>query len=68
MGHECAENTKTNSQHMQTQCSKTDRMNSCTPPFLTRMMMRMAAVPDVAITLAQLGMRLKSTGTMASAP
>lgn len=31
-------------------------------------MMRMAETPDVAMTLAQLGMRLKRTGTMASAP
>lgn len=65
MGHECAENTKTNSQNTQTQC----RVHSTqTEPCLTRMMMRMAAVPDVAITLAQLGMRLKSTGTIPSAP
>lgn len=34
----------------------------------TRMMMRMADTPEVAITLAQLGMRLNRTGTMASAP
>lgn len=34
----------------------------------TRIMMRMADTPDVAMTLAQLGMRLKRTGTMASAP
>lgn len=34
----------------------------------TRIMMRMAKTPDVAMILAQLGMRLKRTGTMASAP
>lgn len=34
----------------------------------TRMMMRMADTPEVAITLAQLGMRLNRTGTIASAP
>lgn len=67
MEHECAENTKTYSQtHTDTVQSNT--MNSRRPLFLTRMMMRMAAVPDVDITLAQLGIRLKSTGTMASAP
>lgn len=32
------------------------------------MMMRMAETPEVAITLAQFGMRLNRTGTMASAP
>lgn len=31
-------------------------------------MMRIAAVPEVAITFAQLGIRLNNTGTMASAP
>lgn len=31
-------------------------------------MMVMAATPEEAMTLAQLGMRLKRTGTMASAP
>ena len=36
--------------------------------YLTRMMKRMANTPDVAMTLAQLGMRLKRMGTMASAP
>lgn len=35
---------------------------------LTRMMMRIADTPEVAMTLAQLGMRLNRTGTMASAP
>lgn len=35
---------------------------------LTRMMMRIADTPEVAMTLAQLGMRLNKTGTMASAP
>lgn len=34
----------------------------------TRMMMRIADTPEVAITLAQLGMRLNRTGTIASAP
>lgn len=34
----------------------------------TRIMKRMAAHPDVAITLALLGTRLKSVGTIASAP
>lgn len=32
------------------------------------MMMRIADTPEVAMTLAQLGMRLNRTGTMASAP
>lgn len=31
-------------------------------------MIRIAAVPEVAITFAQLGIRLNNTGTMASAP
>lgn len=35
---------------------------------LTRMMIRIAETPEVAMTLAQLGMRLNRTGTMASAP
>lgn len=35
---------------------------------LTRMMMRIADTPEVAMTLAQFGMRLNKTGTMASAP
>lgn len=35
---------------------------------LTLMMMRIADTPEVAMTLAQLGMRLNRTGTMASAP
>lgn len=34
----------------------------------TRMIVRMADTPEVAITLAQLGMRLNRTGTIASAP
>lgn len=32
------------------------------------MMMRIADTPEVAMTLAQFGMRLNRTGTMASAP
>lgn len=35
---------------------------------LTRMMSRMAATPDVAMTLALLGTRLSSVGMMVSAP
>lgn len=35
---------------------------------LTRKISRMAATPDVAMTLALLGTRLSSVGMMASAP
>lgn len=38
------------------------------PQTLTRKIRRIAATPDVAMTLALLGTRLSSVGMMASAP
>lgn len=44
---------------------KTEEQNRTEP---TRMMNLIAAHPEVAMTFALLGTRLKSVGTMASAP
>lgn len=59
---------KTSDKQTSAHLSENDERKPRASATLTRMMMRMADTPEVAMTLAQLGMRLNRTGTMASAP